>query len=862
MRTGKVIFKKIFTGWVLVWLCVFTVFAAEPETAWHVAEAPYRIELSVDDPAAKGFADLSNMLVPEDVGNNIDVRNGAGAEIDFKYDPKTRGLLIAPDPDKTGKALVYYGMRMQGLVGRWSRDKYGDPPQIARLMMKAVHYKLNYLTREEWMRREKDRARKQFETRNKTASHNMRVHLYNLYMKRGGYDVLIFFDASVQRHLYQRRRELESKSKYPPAYAFLNSYELKKIKDSLARINARLAYNRKEIRRHIEGIRQAVRALENNERMTLKLLSRILERADDARELEIVNRFKARKLRLIMDVPVDKIDAECFPANRLKRNFATCFYGFLNVPHDGGYEFTISSPGSCLLKINDRFAIKMYGEHLESSPRTETVSLNLTRGLHFLELFFQKNQARSDVRLTWKKPEENSFSVLEAKDFAPAAEVYIEAIRGKNSELYPLVRRIHSSMLFTGKDEKYRFESLECMSEGIFEWEFNDEVFEGVATQFVMKEDASDLISLRNSGGEFASMELIPPPVSSNEDKDNFAPEISLNLYLPEAIYGDEELNMYVEVFSRLPFRVDALLRTTVKNGRMTGGSDGQEIISIKAQKDNPEERYKPASFHKKQVRLSGAELKNDFSVNYELSLPGLVFDRKTVRFLPLALCRGVEDSTNGLCAEDGTLVIPVLHRPTLQELREWSLAGMIGGKLRSADRVLVMTDPGTGLKEQMLRAVEKTGNQLEFYEWKPGKPLTYRAGLAAILNAAPVLECDTVLLIPSRYDARQGVAIRTQTRYIAAIIQALRGNPRIKRILLCTPVPPLHTAADVYDAELAEALRKLGREYAVDIINLNHFIRSRDNWRKAYENADGMASSFPMRDLLPITDFILNRLR
>lgn len=855
-------FKNIFARLTLVFLCASAVSAAEPATVWHVPEAPYRIELSVDEPAAKGFADLSTMLVPKGVGDNIDVRNGAGTEIDFKFDLKSRCLLIAPDPDKTGRVLMYYGMETPGLVGRWSKDKHGAPPQIARLMMKAVHYRVNYLTREEWINREKDKARKQFENRNKTAYNNMRSHLHNLYIKRGMYDALILFDASVQRYLHQQRRELENKSKHPPAHAFFNSYKVKKIRNELASIDARLAHNRKELRRHIEGIRQTGRALENNERITLQLLTRILERAEDGRELEIVNRFKARNPRLIMDVPVDKIDDESFPSSRLKRNFATCFYGSLNVPHDGEYTFAVSSPGTCLLKIDDRFVIKLYGEHLESSERTETITLNLTRGLHQLEFFFQKNMSRSDVRLAWKKPGENSFSILEAQDFAPAAEVYIEAIRGKNAELYPLVRRIHSVMLFTGKDEKHRLESLECMSEGIFEWEFNDEIFEGVAAQFILKEDASDLIHLRNPGGEFASMELVPPPAPVNEDKDNLAPEMSLNLYLPEVIYGYEELNMYVEVFSQLPFRVDALLRTTVENGRMAGVGDGQEVISIKAKRDNPEERYKPAGFHKKQVKLSGAELKTGASVNYELSLPGLVFDRKTVRFLPLASCRGVEDSADGLRTEDGTLVIPVLHRPTLQELREWSLAGMIGGKLLPAGRVLVMTDAGTGLKEHMLRAANKTGHQFEFYEWKPGKPLTYRAGLATILNTAPELECDTVLLIPSLHDVRQGVTVRTQTRYIAAIIQALRAHPQIKRILLCTPVPPLQPAAEAYNAELVEALRKLGREYAVSIINLNHFIRSRDHWRQAYENADGMTSSFPIRDLQPITDFILDRLR
>ena len=99
-----------------------------------------------------------------------------------------------------------------------------------------------------------------------------------------------------------------------------------------------------------------------------------------------------------------KLPGQLFDTSPTTRdtNYGFVYEGFLKVPEDGEYEFSLDSDDGSRLKIADQFILQHDGIHGEGSPKTSTMSLKSGRVPVRLE-YFQALFGRG-LSVSWKGP--------------------------------------------------------------------------------------------------------------------------------------------------------------------------------------------------------------------------------------------------------------------------------------------------------------------------------------------------------------------------------------------------------------------------------------------------------------------------
>ncbi|MFO7897616.1 MAG: GDSL-type esterase/lipase family protein, partial [Planctomycetota bacterium] len=191
---------------------------------------------------------------------------------------------------------------------------------------------------------------------------------------------------------------------------------------------------------------------------------------------------------------------------------------------------------------------------------------------------------------------------------------------------------------------------------------------------------------------------------------------------------------------------------------------------------------------------------------------------------------------------------VALLMRPEDQARhRRWALVKWIAGKVRSGPAtVLLYGDPMTnapgggdsGYVDVVSARLEASSRTVTFAENRRGAVAPVLADLPAFAAALAEHRPELVILSPGSADALKGVPANTFSRAVDAMIDVARDQPGRPRLVLVTP-PPL-VSNPKQSGALAKAMRMLARRHRLPCVDLHRLVRSRSDWKAAYQEAGG----------------------
>ncbi len=523
------------------------------------------------------------------------------------------------------------------------------------------------------------------------------------------------------------------------------------------------------------------------------------------------------------------------------RNLITRFSGMLTIREKGDYEFKVNTNSTRIVKVDGETKIRRFGtfqaENSDSIGTSDYFTLKLDPGIHFLEFLYYKGPIATWAALSWRKKGETKYKLLGEDDFAPAAPVQILAMESRSGEKYPLILRNDSLALFTGKHNPYALDCLRVEPEKLpGAWELDGKKIDASVSWFALENPDKPVLKFipaENSG--YAPLTVSRKPRRGK--KAPVRPDLNLRLWMPQFLYDDEYCDITLEINSGMPIDYTALLETTV-NRMNPFAENTTEYIRIPSMPMEHEDRFACSRILKRSASFLAEQCTEPLVVEYAVSIPGLVFDRKKIRIVPMnALPEMLTVTPDGLADENGDRVMPLIHRTTLHEVRAWELPRKIGNELRKTAKLLVIGEEFGDFKEQMTNALKEKKIEPEFIFWNrtPGDFGNISVeSIPEIIAKIRASDADAVLLIPLSAARRGTLGEREELNVLGFLLELLLKKEKIHRITLTSPLPLAPEQYPQYEnAEnrFIENLRKLRREKGVEFIELETALRKSKNW-------------------------------
>ncbi len=851
---------------------------------WHEPKAKFRLEVVSEMPEEYGYVDFSRICLPVQLKNGVAVFDESGQRIPSSLDLEKRGITFASDA-KNKKSYIYWGFDTLQPPDH-EAEKIGAVPVRTPLELTVVPCGIQNVSLEEWIdakqsniirwndrsirsaweripisKEEFDSAEKEFgPKRDEAAAKSRRAKaqitrinrkinqekkklsdasrkLRNIKRQRNAKELRTQYQKDILAAQKKIRELYRSTKKY---YNQIRSYDkqYRQLKHKVDRTRWRYDWSQKNL-------------VTTEERKTKALKDLMVEAKEkNGRELEFLKYFATdRKIRKIGSCLPEKIYLTNMPFG-YRSGFAARFAGNLVIEQPGEYEFAVDSTSNILLYIDDELVINWYGDRDPNHDWSKKCKVKLDRGLHDYKMYYKRAQRSQEayVLAAWKKPGDKDFQVLTEDVFAPGYRVKFVALSDREGHEYPVIKIDKHISIFSGKKERLLWVNCENVLGGDVEWFIaGKKVAEGNATALFFKDGESREVVVKQKNSPEIKVEL---PEYETGWKVHTAAKLDFKFWLPQFIYDDENLDMYMEMASGLPAPIKCNLKVTASN------PENPFIRLAKAYKipgapEDPREKYAPLSALKFTVPLNGADLKNGLDATFTLEAGGINFAEAKLRFINIAECPDLKTGYEGLTDADGAIVIPVLHRPTLGDLRRWQLPGIVMNSFVDPQKVLVIADDyGSG--ENGFFAVLKNkyseqGITAECLPWR------HKAAAADSLAdfVKPIRETDAqaAIIIPPVLDP---ISTPRQTRRtLSAVIQLLKNNPNVKKIRVATPYPSLKSARN----QLISDVKKLAREHGVGIIYLNRYVSGLNLPSKLGSQTE--SSYFPDRNANSIADFI-----
>ena len=476
--------------------------------------------------------------------------------------------------------------------------------------------------------------------------------------------------------------------------------------------------------------------------------------------------------------------------------------------------------------------------------------ISQSRNLYCTRYFYPWRM--TDLRFyTDKKQEDNTdrdFTILKNGNFVLGWPGLPLACKSKDGKSYPIVRKIYSCTLYTGKREKWLWEkyiTTDCGAGG-YEWTINgSQAAFGEDFDLASKEGSDDKIMLFPNDDKFSPMQLVR--FDDGREKPYSRPDLTLKLSLPEFIFDDETLNFFVEVNSKLPNDIICYLDTIATPGNPLF-TNGSEKISLPGKSTSAQNRFTQDSVFKKEIILKSEYLKSRSDVEFKLRLPGMTFDSAKVKFINVKDLPPMVSGMDTLYDSGGNIVVPVIHRPELSEIRQRELPAAVINRLAGTLKVLVIADDFTCGKNSFSATLQSMLDmediELEFISWQYSGANRLLENFAVALPYILKSDADTAIIIPPAHELHDGVPVRNQCRMLAALISAFKG----RNIVLATSFPPV--VPNPQESELNSEIRRLAREYGAAMLDLNYFIRKNKDWAKTYRTSTEQEDTL---ELLPV---------
>ena len=844
MRTLNIIqyLKLKALSGIIIFLMLWVGTASAASGDWHSPDAEFRLELTTDFPGITGYIDLSQYVLPVKLDNGIDVRDDNGCKIPY-YLYKNLGLFFAPSA-KSAVRYVYFGFKKTVEAPPWPKE-LGSVPENYQLRIRIFNARMDYITEQSWLNRQRQKITERYKQRTDWHMRYLISQSWERYYTQYYYpwrmtDVKFYLNAVPPDKDWNKTYDPEDflawkkPSSYRRSTGWVEYQYRGKAWEFWKYDNVRTEWAVKRLKRFW-----------NNREKELEQAAITSKGIPEREMMNIYDRkwFSDEKNNW-NQVLLEKGMFE------VRNNFAAGINGRLLIPADGEYEFAVNTSSSTLLLINDKIVINWYGEHERTAGWEKTVKLKLKRGLNSFKFYYHKNSAITYAACAWKKPGDRDFTILDENNFYPGWPNLPLEFKDRNGRSYPLVKKVYSCILYTGKREKCLWEKYtvsDCGS-GDCEWTINGQKAAfGKDFDLVSKEGADDKVMLIPADKNKSPIQIVR--FDDGREKPYSRPDLALKLWLPDFIFDDETLNLFVEVNSKLPHDAICYLDTvaTPENTLFTNGS---EKINLPGKPASEQNRFIQDSVFKKQIMLKGEHLKNKTDVEFKLKLPGMTFDSAKVRFINVRDLPPMVSGTDALYDSDGNIIVPVIHRPELSEIRQWELPAAVIKRLAGTSKVLVVADDFYCGKKSFSATLQEMLNEedveLEFIPWQCSGANHLLENFAAVLPFILKSDADAAIIIPPAHELHGGVPVRNQYRMLAALVSAFKG----RNIMLATSFPPVEQ--NQQEDELNSEIRRLAREYGAAVLDLNYFIKENKDWAKSYRTSPEQEDTL---ELLPVQD-------
>ncbi|MDD3118405.1 MAG: PA14 domain-containing protein, partial [Victivallales bacterium] len=724
---------------------------AAATNAWPLPEASYRMELNHTLPQVAGFIDLSRYVLPDPLGNGIDLRDEQGRPVDFYWDAEHCRLITGKN--NPPRLMVYFGFSRPQPEARRQGKPDGNIPALECLTFSLVRARINYLTEQDWFNDQADRAQKHFDRRLINLCGNMTRFMLARDLAAARYDLV---DVRQELLIRAGRRRLQQLAS---PHDFLSDVRRRKGLDRLRRLE------------HDRRRNSSYRSQFNNRMKTqlkhLSLLPSQRERKLDelrgkmpgclARNL-VETYDRVRKRHLIGQKEWRDTVIPLHPFEQ--RNFiAALLAGSLIVPADGDYTLAVNSSSSALLYLDGQLCLDWYGPHPPTPDWTRKVTLHLKKGLHPFKFYYHKNQETTMAAVAWKRPGDADFRILQRRDFAPGWPLQPVRVVARQGGEFPLVKRLEPSWLYLDKDRKLTWERAAVIAPVTMKtpvWQLNGRTIRtgNNIDLFSDRHAPAESVVLRDPAGK-----LLPLPITFLPDHRNLEEliveaDLRLQLWLPHFLYDDEEPTVSWEIRSQMPHALVAVL-TLKTNRNQMAFPDREENIPLPAWTYLDEKNFRPAQTVKGQLDLAALNSVVGLEMDFRLAVTALEFDHFRVRLVPLAQCPPLQLDGMGFHDRDGNLIIPVLHRPDLDELREWELPRELEENLQPRKQLLLVGDDfgrdDRSWSHTLSRRLAARDIRLEFASWhrSDGDRDNPLASLSPLLRQLKETAADTVIIIP-----------------------------------------------------------------------------------------------------------------
>ncbi len=522
------------------------------------------------------------------------------------------------------------------------------------------------------------------------------------------------------------------------------------------------------------------------------------------------------------------------------RNFVTCFFGNLAIEEAGEYEFRLNTNSTRIFRVDGKTVLRRFGEFQNPNSyeigSADILTINLSRGSHFLEFLYYKGPIANWAAVSWRRKGQGGFNLLCEDDFAPAIPLLPSLSESRNGKRYPVVLRDDSLALYTEKQHAYsldRYQILTPSAETF--WELDGKRFSADIKVFALRNLTEPILKLASKNPDYLPLEIIRKPRTGT--KAPLRPDISMRVWTPHFLYDDEFASVTLEINSGLPVNYTAILKINAPENPVFPA--GEEYLPVSAIPMEHEDRYAKNRIIKKSYLLEGKNIKKELSVDFNLSLPGLSADSKSLRILPVrSLPEELYTSSDGLLDSDGRRLLPILHRTSLHEIRAWELPRKLGSEWKKYNKLLVIAEDLPGFREMLTKSLADQKIKLEFLPWSKTALPSGSAIMETLPDARKIIaksDADCAIMIPPS-SVRHGIlGSREELNMLSLLLELLSINKNIRNIVLSTPFPlsPFELLEQGRgEQEFHESLRRLSRERGTGFLELNAFLRKNQIWK------------------------------
>lgn len=509
-------------------------------------------------------------------------------------------------------------------------------------------------------------------------------------------------------------------------------------------------------------------------------------------------------------------------------NIAIAYKGGLVVPESGDHEFRITTNATRILSVGDRTLIREFGS--SDNPASNTASVHLEAGLHPFMAIYHRHIGDFIFSVEWKRPGDADFSLLTERDFSSAPPVRVLKLEDRDGGRYPLYRQDARYVLHLDKMRRAALRELSALDEASAgcRLEAGGKVFSPDQVFFITPDDSGEEIGLvPPEGSGLLRMSFRVKPV----DKRFFPidPSVQMTLWAPIFLYDDETLELTREIRSRIPLALPLELEET----RTAASENGTSTETRRKVLPLPEfrlagfDRFAQDIAMKESRPLDGVEMtQSPLDLAWSVGLPGFTFDSAEIAVVPAAELKDFTVGEDGLRDRDGKRrIVPLLHRPTLHELRAWELPKTLAAGLKPIRKALAAAEDRDGFGDALRAEFKKHGVELEFFPWKRAQSgRDTLESLPDLVRAIRATHAGRILIVPPSSPRRLILSTREESRIAAFLLQVVHDGSQVSGAALTPPI--VFDAAESVprrDSELTAELRAFQRMYGAEFLELAH---------------------------------------